>query len=235
MGNNFKRKSKVRPKFGQRHSTTEKSVADSDLNDLLGTTLIGISTTSLPTTEYSQEEEISTENPENIVTKAISNKKVRPKSAFFSRPRNDFFSSFAKKIAEKADRDKALFNSFGPSSPRSPILKSSAFNEIDGELTRPRRRFNVGPGIKLNSEDNQINSQENQTDSNSTNEKEKAIADPSTNATLTNKNITDTDTVTEKPKKERNLIGPPKLPKGLRLPFDTKRFGALQPKLLSFQ
>merc|ERR1712008_336683 len=51
----------------------------------------------------------------------------------------------------------------------------------------------------------------------------------------TNKNITDTDTVTERLKKERNLIGPPKLPKGLRLPFDTKRFGALQPKLLSFQ
>jgi hypothetical protein len=227
---NFKRKSKVRPKFGQRHSTTEKSTVDSDLNDLLGTTLIGISTTSLPTTVYSQEEEISTENSENIVQKAISNKKIRPKSAFFSRPRGDFLSSFAKKIAEKADKEKILLESFGGNkkAPVSSILKSSAFNEIDGELKRPRRRFNVGPGIKLNSE-------ENQNDSNSTNDKEKAIADPSTNATLTNKNITDTDTITEKPKKERNLIGPPKLPKGLRLPFDTKRFGALQPKLLSFQ
>ena len=236
--NNFKRKSKVRPKFGQRHSTTEKSTADSDLNDLLGTTLIGISTTSLPTTKYSQEEEISTENPENIVQKVITNKKIRPKSAFFSRPRGDFLSSFAKKIAEKADREKILLESFGGNkkTPVSSILKSSAFNEIDGDLKRPRRRFNVGPGIKLNSEDNQINSQENQTDSNSTNGEEKAIANPSTNARpLTNKNITDTDTVTEKPKKERNLIGPPKLPKGLRLPFDTKRFGALQPKLLSFQ
>ena len=235
--NNFKRKSKVRPKFGQRHSTTEKSTVDSDLNDLLGTTLIGISTTSLPTTVYSQEEGISTENPENIVQKVISNKKIRPKSAFFSRPRGDFLSSFAKKIAEKADREKILLESFGGNkkAPVSSILKSSAFNEIDGELKRPRRRFNVGPGIKLNSEHNQIDSQENQTDSNSTNDEEKAIADPSTNATLTNKNITDTDTITEKPQKERNLNGPPKLPKGLRLPFDTKRFGALQPKLLSFQ
>ena len=234
--NNFKRKSKVRPKFGQRHSTTEKSTVDSDLNDLLGTTLIGISTTSLPTTAYSQEEEISTENPDNIVQKTTRNKKIRPKSAFFSRPRGDFLSSFAKKIAEKADREKILLESFGGNkkAPVSSILKSSAFNEIDGELKRPRRRFNVGPGIKLNSEDNQINSQENQTDSNSTNEEEKAIADLSTNATLTNKNITDTDTVTEKPKKEKNLITP-RLPKGLRLPFDTKRFGALQPKLLSFQ
>ena len=242
-------KKPLRPKFGQRkngitpkpifklQSTTESILneIDNEIENEIDTLKDNLRST---TTEASTTESTSESTPESI-SESTSKKPTaykKKKSGWFNRPRVDFLKQFEAKIGKLKEDEQKLFQSFGSSpnkkASKRPLQASKGIkNDIDA-LKRPRRRFNLGisAGNKGSSLKNDPKLNEITTTLAPTKEAE--------NTTISEAIIeTTTEVIKSSPKtKPKKLKGKqPKFPKGFKLPFDTNRFGPLQPKLLSFK
>jgi hypothetical protein len=251
-----------RPKFGEKE-TTAKPADDNEEDGEMQTTF-GISTTQIPTTVGSSTHDVSTEarTAPPVVTKAIKLPELKTADvessseeesplvvtgqeeeglkigqSLFRRPRIDFLKKLDKKNNEQ--QEKALLDSFGGvenSEKTRPRPRPSPFggkkpntgnrnNKPVESYKRPRRRFNLGlKDLNIPKEE-----EEDENDVKETTPPKVAENITTTEATLK----------TESPAEKKSFapLKPPRfsLPKGFKIPFNTNRFGANQPKLLSFQ
>ena len=185
----------------------------------------------MPTTLGRSTEETTTEKVVEDLKKEESQRQ-NGNFPFFKR-RGNFLKTLDKKIEQIKYKEKALLESFGgPQKPKNNRVSFGNAN-LKNSLKRPRRRFN-------HSSENEVVEQEQKIKANASDEDIKvgnhqnasSIKVVNLTTELPLENEIEEKTKAKIPEKKSGFPG---LPKGFKLPFSKNRFGAFQPKLLSFK
>ena len=237
---NALRRKGSRPKFGQKF-TTANPISEAEDTGVS----FGISTTLLPTTlgNYSTEETTTEKIQVEDLKKEESQRKTNGGNSNFSffKKRGNFLKSLDKKIEHIKYTEKALLDSFGgPQKSKNQISGRVSFGNFDlkNSLKRPRRRFNQASKSDDSNEvlEEKIKVNHTASDIKASEDENASIKVVDLTTTTTTELPLSENVIEEKKKPKIPKFELPKgLPKGFKLPFSNNRFGALQPKLLSFK